>query len=88
VSIQIQCHPTFPCLSRIYTNIIHSLVALTILPYTGSICRLLPIAFLVLRQSQPPPNIPAYDVALGRLGRFAPVGFECLLQHASVEETI
>jgi hypothetical protein len=48
----------------------------------------LPSSVLVLRQPQPPSNVPAYDVALGGLGCFASVRFECLLQHASVEEAI
>jgi len=43
---------------------------------------------LVLRQVQPPPNVPAYHVALDRGVSLASVRFERLLQHASVEEAI
>jgi hypothetical protein len=38
---------------------------------------------LVLSQSQPPPNIPPYDVGLG-----AALAAECLAEHACIEETI
>jgi len=50
---------------------------------------LITVPSLVLRQSQPPPNIPAYNIALRSRGfGLAPVRLERLLQHACVEEAI
>jgi hypothetical protein len=42
----------------------------------------------ILCQPQPPSNIPAYNVALGRGFGVAAVRLERLLQHARVEEAI